>query len=480
MIVTRHISLDDDCIRKIEPYVEKHNGNFSAAIREIIDRTGKKSSLENLAIIDISLFKWMLNEMDGKLVPDNVLDELMDPALINSMGKLKEYLKNKFSKLEWDIDLILNCDNDRHPSEVLIELKGASQKIKFVACLISQYLVKNSLEHEPLGIKSVVNFNESIKIELSKSTKKDAIESLDRNFGSMDHLIKAVRSRPGFWKAIFNRHLLSNYNMVTMHMNYFEDLLAGKVPMGEITIEILAKKPIQEIPLKEMLYLIKEVYEVSRVADRVEIEGENIILFHSYRNKEAIEKLKKSIVLLLEANGHLYDVKSTANMIVLMHRPDVGIKINEIVHNLKTSNSRVDQELVMFMTFIKGLKDIPDISLSMTALGRRIGKSLMQEYEKEKNIKNWNLESLKNAFQTIHSKLRIESEWKMEGRNLLYNVRKCNLAVEGDTFNPHICNIIQEAFRGALIYAFGNMAEFEVKKSLARGDILCEVVIKIP
>jgi len=42
MIVTRHISLDKDCIDKIEPYVRRHNGNFSAAVREIIERENKR------------------------------------------------------------------------------------------------------------------------------------------------------------------------------------------------------------------------------------------------------------------------------------------------------------------------------------------------------------------------------------------------------------------------------------------------------
>jgi len=68
MIVTRHISLDNDCLAKMEPYVEKHKGNFSAAIREIIDRAGKNSELENISTIDDTLFKWMLNETDGLLV----------------------------------------------------------------------------------------------------------------------------------------------------------------------------------------------------------------------------------------------------------------------------------------------------------------------------------------------------------------------------------------------------------------------------
>ncbi|KCZ73393.1 hypothetical protein ANME2D_00459 [Candidatus Methanoperedens nitroreducens] len=479
MIVTKHISLDKDCVEKMEPYVERHSGNFSAAMREIIDRAGKSGLPYNSSAIGNSLLKWMLMETDDILVPDGVLDELINPILMNSMKKLEEYLSYKFGELGWNIDLVLKYDNEKLPSDVLIEIKGDTQRIKFVACILSQYLVKNSLERTPLKIRCVINFSDSIKVELSRSNKDEAHRSLVTFFGGMDEVIRAIKSNPDFWKAIINRHVLSNYNMVTLHRNYFEDLLANKIPLGEITIETLAKKPIQEIPLKEMLFLIKEVYETSRVADRVEIDKENIILFHNYRNKEAIEKLKKILVMLLEANGHLYDAKSTANIIVLTHRPDVGIKINEIVDNLKTSNSKVDQELIMFLTFLKGFKDIPDIPLSLTVLGRKIGRSLMQEYERENGIKSWNLETFKHAFETINSRIHVESEWKLEGNNLLYTVRKCNIATEGNKFDTYICHTAREAFKGALNYAFGNRAGLEIRKLLSHGDNLCEVVIQI-
>ena len=480
MIVTRHISLDNDCIQKMEPYVEKHKGNFSAAIREIIDRAGKNSELENISTIDNTLFKWMLNEIDGLLVPDNVLDDLIGPMLINSMGKLEDYLKHKFSELEWDVDLSLKYDSDASASEVLIEVKGSPQKIRFVARMLAQYLVKNSPEHAPLEITSVFNLDGGIRVELSKSNKKEGYDSLITSFGGLNEVIQAIKSRPDFWKSIINGHLLSNYNMVTVHRNYFEDLLSGKVPMGEITIETLAKKPIQEIPLREMLSLIKEVYETSRVVDRVEVDRENLILFHNYRNKEVIDKLKTSIVSLLEANGHLYDAKSTANMVVLTHRPDVGIRINEIVSNLKISNSRVDQDLIMFMAFLKGLKNIPDIPVSLTALGRRIGVSLMQEYEKENNIKSWEFQNFQKALEIIDSKLHRESEWKPDGKNLLYTIKKCNIVAEGNSVDKYICHTIRETFKGAVNHAFGNRAELDIKKLLSHGDNCCEVLIRVP
>jgi predicted hydrocarbon binding protein len=480
MIVTKHISIDKECVEKLKPQLEKHNGNFSAAIREIIDRNGKSIFPNNSSAIDSSLFKWLMTEVDGTLIPDNVMDELLDPILINSIRKLEDCLNCRFRELEWDIDIEFKYDNDTLPSGMLIEIRGEIHKIRTVARILSQYMVKNSLEKIPLEILSVINLNECIKVEMARSTKKEALNSLHTFFGGMDEVIKGVKGHPEFWKAIVKRHILSNYNMVTVHRNYFEDLLSNNIPLGEISIENLSRKPIQEIPLKEMLLLIKEVYETSRVIDKVEIDNDKLVIFHSYRSNEAIEKIKKTLVLLLEANGHLFDPKSTANMIVLTHRPDVGVKVNQIIDNLKTSNTSFDQELLMFMTFLKGLKNIPDIPLSFTALGRKIGISLMQEYEKENGIKIWNLETFKTVFEIINSKMHTESEWKLEGKNLLYTVMKCHIATEGNKFDKYICHTSREAFKGALNYAFGNRAELDIKKLISRGDKKCEVVIRLP
>lgn len=487
VIVTKHISLDKTCIDKMQPYVDRHEGNFSSAMRDVIDRAGRSGLPKSSLALDIPLLDWVLEQTDGCLIPNAVLDEIIDPRLTSSMKNFEHYINDRFKELEWDIKIDIKCDNDTSPSNAIIEVDGNhNQKVKFMTRLLSQYLVKNSLERNPLEIKSSVRSNSSIRTELHVSDKKKAVDSLMRFFGELDELMIAIKNNPTFWKSIAHRHVMSNYNMVTVHRNYFEDILLGKIPMGEIMIENIAKKPVQEIPIKDILLLIKEVYETSRVMDRVEINNDSITLFHSFRDLQAVDKLRKSLVMILEATGHLYDARMTSNMIILKHRPDIGMKIDEIVNKLKTSNSSVDQELIMFMTFIKGLKEIPDIPLFLTSLGRRIGKSLLKEYEKENNIKKWNLEEFKKALDMINSKIRMDCEWKLDGNNLLYRVRKCNMmsqmvdvTTQGDTIGNCICHTSREVFKGALDYTFGNKAELTVNKLLSHGDSYCEVVIRL-
>lgn len=138
-------------------------------------------------------------------------------------------------------------------------------------------------------------------------------------------LEKVVKDKPFFWKNIIEEHVLSCYNMVTIHKNYFEDLLANNLPTGDVMIELTTRRTIKDIPIKELLFTIKNIYENSRIVDMVEIDGNDMILYHNYRNKEAIYKLKKIILTLLENSGHSYDAKAASNMIILKYRPNTNI-----------------------------------------------------------------------------------------------------------------------------------------------------------
>lgn len=477
MIHSKNISLDDECLKKMEPFVNKHNGNFSSAMREIIC-SAERTLPERSMAMDESLFNWLLNEMDGRLIPDSVLDAIIDPLLISRIDELNKFINQRLSDIAWGINVNIYCDNISSPSNILIQSTGVYYKSRFIACAISQFIIKNS--HTPFAVKSTVNLGDDIKVELIKtSNKKEGLDSLTNFFGNSEEMAVALKDRHTFWRCIINRHVLSNYQMVTIHRNYYEDILSGNIPLGEIMIETVAKKPIREIPLKEILPLIRQVYEVSRVVDRVEIKNSNIIFFHSYRSKEAIERIRKQLIMLMETNGHLYDGKTTANMLVFEHRPDIGMEINKIINNLKASDSKFDQQLILFITSLKEFKNLADTPMSISVLGRRMGAALMQEYEKDNNIKEWTLETFQNAFEAIDSKIHRTSELRLENKNLLYRIRRCNIVREGDTFDAYICRAAREAFKGALSYAFGNKADMEIKRLITHGDSYCEVTIKL-
>ena len=335
-MTTKNISLDNDYLKKLKPYIEKHGGNFSSAIRDIIDNTQRSAIPENASCVYSPLFNWLLSEIDGRLIPYDILCSIIHPSLIYRICDIDKYISKSINELDWNVDVQIDCDNDKSPSSILMTMSGNYHRTRIVSLILSQFIIQNSPESSPFAIRLMINNENNVKIELFRvPNKKEGVKSLTTFFGGKEEAAKAMRERNSFWKCIIHRHVISNYQMVTIHKNYYEDILAGKIPMGEIMIEILAKKPLQDIPLKELIPLIKQVYEVSGAVERVENRNNDIILFHSYRSRDAIERIRKSLIMLMESGGHLYDGKITANMIVSTHRPDIGLKINQIIEPFK-------------------------------------------------------------------------------------------------------------------------------------------------
>lgn len=116
--------------------------------------------------VDEPLLNWMLEQVEDALIPDDVLDELIDPMLINSMSELEDYAGHTLCEL-WGIKLSLEFDSNVAPKEVVIKMSGSHPRTRFVACILSQYLIKNSLN--PLEITSITDLNDCIRVELSNS-----------------------------------------------------------------------------------------------------------------------------------------------------------------------------------------------------------------------------------------------------------------------------------------------------------------------
>ncbi|MBU4220033.1 MAG: hypothetical protein KKA10_00140, partial [Euryarchaeota archaeon] len=93
--VSRNVSLSKEHIEKLKPTLEKNKGNFSAAIRDVIYQSPTAGSFKEQMSVDNFVLNWMVKETDGLLLPDNILDEMIDPDLMGSMENLESFLNNK-------------------------------------------------------------------------------------------------------------------------------------------------------------------------------------------------------------------------------------------------------------------------------------------------------------------------------------------------------------------------------------------------
>ena len=482
MVARKHISIEKKYVNKIKPFLTKHDGNFSAAIREIIDIALNEKIVLNhsddVILFDAPIADFFLNRTNGIIPEKEILYEIADPILFYSVSKTLEYFNNKFKELGWGIELsLLDCDNDTIPTIAVLTVKGEQYElVDLTARLFSLFL---AIEKR-LGIEAVIRRTKSIELTYKlKLSAQTANNDLNKHLGSMHDLFYEIGKDPNFWREIVKKYQDSNYKTVAIHLNHYEDLLAKKTPTGEICIELIAKRPIKDIPHRELLMLMKEVYESARIVDHIDIEGDTVKVFHSFRDSRAMTNLKKIFMNLFEANGHTYNAKSTSNLIEFQHMPQIGIRISQLIANLDKSNSDFDKELIAFLTFLNGLKDAPDIGESIRILGYMMSKQIFKEYEKEHNILQWDMKTFKEAFSVFDSKIERISEWKSMDDNLLYTVKKCNLVQLGGEFNIDICQFSRGFFKGAIEYVFKNDAEVKVIKLLTHGDDCCEACIHI-
>ena len=484
MVVRKHISFEKEYIDKIQPFLTKHNGNFSAAIRDIIDlAVNGKTTLnhsDNAMLFDSHIANLLLNKTMGLIPNKEILNEIADPVIFNSISNTLDYFNAKFKELEWGIELFIVSDSDTFPTTSSLTIKGNNYPlIDLSARIFSLFLAVRKC----LGIETIHKRTKMIKLTYKRRGNTEvALNDLKTHLGIMQDFFCEIENQPDFWRIMVKKYRISNYKTVAVHLNHYEDLLAKKVPTGEISIELLAKSPIRDIPHRKFLALMKEVYESAGIIENIDIEGDTIKVFHSYRDSRAVDTLKEIFLNLFRLNGHTYDAKSTNNLIIFQHMPEIGIRISEIINNLNKSNSDFDKELIAFLTFLNGLKDEPEICESLRILGYMMSKQIFKKYELEHNIRKWDLKTFQEALSTFDVKIGRQSECKSieeNGYSMNYIVEKCNLVQIGGDFNIDICQFSRGLFKGAVEYAFKNKAEIEVIKQLTHGDDRCEVCLHV-
>ncbi|MCG7848137.1 MAG: hypothetical protein MIO93_03020 [ANME-2 cluster archaeon] len=477
MVIRKHISIEKKDYDKIKPFLTKHEGNFSAAIRDIIDLAiDKKIALDHsdrVMLFDSSIANYLLIKTLGIIPDKEILSEIADPSLFNSVSETVKFFNVKFKELDWKIELSLDYDTDNDPTTGVLTIKGEYYPlISLCAKIMSLYLAVE----KHLGIDDIHKRKTAIELIYKLRVSEEvAINDLNKHLGIMQDLFSEIEKKPGFWQAIVKKYRDSNYKTIAVHKDTFEELLANEIPVGEIGIELIAKRHIKDIPHREFLYILKEVYETSMIAENVDIEGDTVKVFHNYKNPNAVNTLEKILLNQFKANGHTYIVKSTRNLIIFQHLNEMGMKILKIIEKLNRSNSSFDKEIVTFLTYINNLEQSRDSHGYPGVFGYTMSKRIFKEYAREHDISEWDIKTFQEAFSTLDSKIGRISEWEnVDNNSVCYTVNKCSLAHAGGEFNTDMCQLVRGLLRGAIEYTFKEDVKIKPIKQLTHGDEICE------
>ncbi|MCZ7356577.1 MAG: hypothetical protein O8C66_05010 [Candidatus Methanoperedens sp.] len=343
MVVRKNISLENTHIKKLEPMAKKHEGNLSAAIRDAIDiaeaalhrygtvekaissisaekkeLTAREKSIEagKSVLVSSPIFLWALRWTKGIPLDKEIIDELLDPLKIKTMSELDKQVNSMSRESGWNCEVSIFCMDDIDPSTVTVAISGDNESYRdFLAQLVVTFLVNNKY----LDIDVIHRRATAVRIDLKKRDDGTLPVVANKYFGDLKTAIDEFISRKDFWRELVEIYSSVNYNMVSLHKDHYEDLLASNTPLDSVIFESLSGKHISSIQHADFLKMLKRTHESLLLVDKIEIVENGINVYHHYKNDKALQKIRDYYILLLRANGHDYEAKYSTSLLVLNH-----------------------------------------------------------------------------------------------------------------------------------------------------------------
>ncbi len=219
MMIRKNISLYEEDMKKIERLMEKHEGNLSAAMREIIDFVDfmlrKFGSLEEAKKIErrtkgvclpCGMLNWFLTYTNESLPDEDVAGSIEEICAIKSVSDLSEV-----ADMGLPVDIEVDADDDRNPSAVTIRLTGERTHREFVAKICACFLAEN----KGLAVDDVFRHTAFTTVKLKREGEgergsegegdyKKVRDSLIKHFGERHVMMQEILDKPKFWNEMIN------------------------------------------------------------------------------------------------------------------------------------------------------------------------------------------------------------------------------------------------------------------------------------
>ncbi|MCX9082426.1 MAG: hypothetical protein OIN83_09545 [Candidatus Methanoperedens sp.] len=205
-MLRKNVSISDTHLKMLDPLLKKHQGNLSAAMRDIIDFTGfvteNMGSLEtakdlfkekNHAMeqtrnriygitIPLTMFRWLLSNRRTNMPPINEAIQLFSQQNINSydVNSLNKIINEEISFLNWPITVSIGSEN----GHISVQITGIDPEINsFYAKIITIFLSNNN--NNPQKISKLLHYPASIYMLFSgASSHEEALHSMQETFGN--------------------------------------------------------------------------------------------------------------------------------------------------------------------------------------------------------------------------------------------------------------------------------------------------------
>lgn len=357
MIVRKNISIDQCYVDKLKPFLEKNNGNLSAAIRDAIEtaslalaeKTGKngetdsgKSSQdeefrnklieeEEFLLVHHTLLEWLIKKTSGLLIDESIVYEIINPYKVKRITDIVSYINALNEKMGWKIKVDAEYSQDPEPETANLTLSNGNPCFReIMAHSLAIYLAKQmKLDVQGLFCRSNVTkvyFKRFEFLDYQKVPK-----GLEEHFGSMENTFREIQRKPQFWKNLIKAYRQQNYQRLSMNRKTFESFVSGNIQsVADMArnFELIIGKPPEAFTLAEHIMIFKELYLTDGIGTDIEICTEKgreyVRLIHDYSDKKVCECLTKYYSNVFRSIGYSSTVTTSPHMILFEFGKDIN------------------------------------------------------------------------------------------------------------------------------------------------------------
>lgn len=358
MIVRKNISIDQCYVDKLKPFLEKNNGNLSAAIRDAIEtaslvlakktgengehdssKTSQYAELRNklveegeFLLVHHTLLDWFAKRTAGLLIDDSIMYELINPYKIKKVSGIVGHLNALNEKMGWKINVKAEYDQDYEPeTATFIFLNGESCFRRIMAHSLALYLAKQ-MKMDVSGLYSKSNMTKVYFKRFEFLDYQKVPNGIEEYFGQLESTFREIQKRPEFWKNLIKTYREQNYERLSMNRKIFETFISGDLPsVAEINryFELVVGKPPAAFTLAEHIIIFKELYLIDGLGTDIEICTEKgcecVKLIHDYTNGKVCEYIIDYYSNFFKSISYPFTVTSNPNIIVFEFKREQGL-----------------------------------------------------------------------------------------------------------------------------------------------------------
>jgi hypothetical protein len=264
-------------------------------------------------IIPMPLLRWLIKNSQGTLPDIKLFEESIDPLDYVSLTD-EVNIKRKVEETGWPLGFSVTADENG--KEMTVKISGLDPLFNEFAANIGSLFLAHRFNFKVTRFKKLDTL---VEVTYALSDKEEAIDSVYKSFAYNQVFMDEISRKPEFWRDFMALYKKMGYNMVALSRHDFEKLLGeGEHLWGLEYLEKEFGKPLEDIPLQDVLFWFKKRCKLFGIINELEFDEEcsEIKIHHEFTDERAIEKLAHRYLKILEASGRKFELKKAHKMLI--------------------------------------------------------------------------------------------------------------------------------------------------------------------